>query len=202
MQPSEPIDLLTIEAAGAPVSRWRAMTSSPGVRAIVATLALSVLTVTLLSYAGGPGAIAQHGWITVAWWVPAQIAINLSPASDLVPFAVFNGAFYGLWAGALVSWIVWIVAASIQFAIARRTARDLDIERQMERLPGWLRRFPIAHPAVLIAGHWVPVSSALVNVAAGALGVSYSRLLCCTAIAMVPPAVVMSAIGSGLLRAF
>ena len=151
---------------------------------------------------GGPAALrTRWGWAGTAAWLPLQVLVHLSPASDFVPCAVLNGSLYGFRTGALVSWATWMVAAALEFAIGRRTGNDFGLSAESERLPAWLRRLPIAHPAVLVVGHWIPVSSSLVNYAAGAFGVPLGRLLGCTALAMIPPSLFTAAIGARLVGA-
>jgi uncharacterized membrane protein YdjX (TVP38/TMEM64 family) len=181
----------------------RGLARSRGVQSIAATVVLTAAILLWIHAEGGPSALQAHyGWLAPALWIPAQIVVNLSPASDLVPWAVLNGSMYGVWSGALISWAVWLCAASLQFAIARRTALDFDLDERGSALPAWLRRLPVGHPIFLIAGRWIPVSSALVNVAAGALGVPYRRLLWCAALGCAPPAIALAAVGAGLIHAF
>ncbi|MFM7143739.1 MAG: VTT domain-containing protein [Alphaproteobacteria bacterium] len=175
-------------------ARWR------GPAALLCALLLGGAAILWIRAQGGPSVLrARWGWAGTAAWLPLQVLVNLSPASDFVPCAVLNGTLYGFRTGALVSWAAWMVAASLEFAIGRRTGSDFGLSAESERLPAWLRRLPLGHPAVLVVGHWIPVSSSLVNFAAGALGVPFGRLLWCTAIAMVPPSLLAAAIGAGLV---
>ena len=181
----------------------QALARSRGLQSIAATVVLTAAVLLWVYLEGGPHALREHyGLLAPALWIPAQVIVNLSPVSDLVPWAVLNGSMYGLWPGALMSWLVWLCSSSLQFAIARRTARDFSLDERMAAMPRWLRRFPVAHPVFLIVGRWIPVSSALVNVAAGALGVRYARLLWCAALGAAPPALVLAAVGAGLVRVF
>ncbi|HZR83941.1 MAG TPA: VTT domain-containing protein [Candidatus Binatia bacterium] len=172
------------------------------------SLVWSAVLVTLgagawLFFGGGPAALAgPHAMLAAALWIPAQVVVYVSPLSDLVPWPVANGSMYGLWRGASITWLAWLGAGSLQYVIGRRAARDFDVERALARLPGRLSRFPIGHPAVLIVGRWVPISSAFLNVAAGVAGVPFWRILWCTAIGAIPPALVLAAVGAGIMRAF
>lgn len=177
-------------------TRWR------GPAALVGTLLLGAAAILWIRAQGGPAVLrTRWGWAGTAVWLPLQVLVHLSPASDFVPCAVLNGSLFGFRTGALVSWSTWMVAAALEFAIGRRTGNDFGLSAESERLPAWLRRLPIAHPAVLVVGHWIPVSSSLVNYAAGALGVPFGRLLACTAAAMIPPSLFTAAIGAGLVGA-
>lgn len=198
MNPTPPAaDGGAAETAGmARPSRWR------GPAALACAFFLGAAAILWIRSMGGPAVLrGRWGWKGTAVWLPLQVLVNLSPASDFVPCAVLNGTLYGFRNGALVTWAAWLVAASLQFAIGRRTGADFGLVSQSDRLPSWLRGLPIGHPALLIVGHWIPVSSSLVNLAAGALGVPFPRLLWCTAIAMVPPSLFCAALGAGLLGA-
>jgi uncharacterized membrane protein YdjX (TVP38/TMEM64 family) len=152
---------------------------------------------------GGPDGVRErYGAAAPAITFVAHTASDTTPAGDLLPlpFGVANGALYGFLPGALLSWLAWMASASINWAIARRTARDLSLADRLSRLPRWMRRLPIRHPLFLITARWVPTGGALATFAAGAAGVGLARLLCCTAIGAWPPAVVLAAIGAGLLE--
>jgi uncharacterized membrane protein YdjX (TVP38/TMEM64 family) len=151
---------------------------------------------------GGPDGVRErYRLVAPAITLVAHAASDMTPAGDLLPlpFGVANGALYGFVPGALLSWLAWMAAASLNWTIARRTARDLALADRIARLPRWMRRFPVAHPLFLITARWVPTGGALASLAAGAVGVGIARLLWCTAIGATPPAIVLAAIGSGVL---
>ena len=178
-----------------------ALLRSRGLQSLALTVVLTAAILLWVHAEGGPEALrGRYGLLAPALWLAAQVVVSLSPASDLVPWAVLNGSMYGVWLGALASWGVWLCSASLQYAMARRTALDFHLEERMAGLPGWLRRFPTGHPVFLIVGRWIPVSSALVNFAAGAMGVPYARLLWCAAVGAAPPALALAAVGAGLVR--
>jgi uncharacterized membrane protein YdjX (TVP38/TMEM64 family) len=168
-------------------------------------LAVAIGTGVLISVreAGGPAAVQERcGALAPIASLLAHLAVETSPAGDLVPvpFAIVNGALYGIARGALLSWLAWIGASLLQFALARRAARDLGVDARRERLPRWLRSIPVSHPVFLIAARWVPMGGALASLAAGAAGVRARRLLWCTALGAAPPAVLLSAVGAGMLE--
>ena len=90
-------------------------------------------------------------------------------------------------------------AALIQYRLARRVGEQADLEAKLDRLPAWLRRFPVGHPAFLIMGRWVPLGGPLTNVAAGAFAVPLRRFAWCAALGYAPEAALNAAIGAGLL---
>ena len=149
---------------------------------------------------GGPGALqARYGLFAPAITVAAHLAVNAAGVGELIPWAIANGAVYGLALGAPLTWTAWMGAALVQYHIARRVGQHAEVEAKMERLPAWLKRFPVGHPAFLIAGRWVPLGGPLTNVAAGAFAVPLGRFVWCAALGYAPEATLNAAIGAGLL---
>ncbi len=169
----------------------------------LAVVSLAILAGILLAVraAGGPEALRErYGLWAPAISLPLHLVVNVTPFADLVPWAIANGAVYGVAFGAVLNWLAWMGSSSVQFAIGRRAARGLELEARFDQLPRWLARYPAHHPVLLIAGRWVPLAGPLVNVGAGAFGVSYRRLLLCATIGSTPPAIVTALVGTGLLR--
>lgn len=168
---------------------------------IIAVLVLSSVAVLLwVERMGGPGALhARYGLFAPAITVTAHLMVNAAGVGELIPWSIANGAVYGLALGAPLTWIAWMGAALVQYRVARRVGQQAELEDKMERLPAWLRRFPVGHPAFLIAGRWVPLGGPLTNVAAGASAVPLGRFVCCAALGYAPEAMLNAAIGAGLL---
>ena len=95
-----------------------------------------------------------------------------------------------------MAWVGWMLAAFLQYELMRRTAEDFDFSGVQARMPSWLARFPVDHPAFLIVGRWLPAGSHIVNSAAGALGVPLWRHAWCSAIAIIPMALTVSGVGT------
>jgi uncharacterized membrane protein YdjX (TVP38/TMEM64 family) len=150
---------------------------------------------------GGPQAIRQrYGLAAPAVSLAAHALVAVTPAGELLPWGVVNGTLYGFALGSLLTWIASTASSLVQYALARSLARELDLERLRAGLPAWLRRFPVDHPAFLIAARWLPVGGPIANVAAGASGVMPLRIACCALVGGAPPALVMAALGAGLLQ--
>jgi len=132
--------------------------------------------------------------------LPLQIVMGLTPfPSDL--FSIANGALYGLWIGTLLSWFGWWIAAMLQFAIGRRARMDFELDAEAERVPGWLRRFPVGHPVYLIFVRLVPyLGMHMGSLVPGAAGVPWPRFVWCSAIGTFPGSLIMTAVGAGLVR--
>lgn len=164
---------------------------------------------------------AAWAWLDIQWalrWaqglegpipalllVPLQTAISLSFSpipSDVVGIALC--IVYGFVRGSFLVWFAWMLAAWIEYGLVRRIASRMDdeaAEAARRRLPGWLRRFPVDHPAFLICGRWFPLGPHLVNGAAGAARISLWRYTWTAAVGIVPVALVVAAVAAGLLAA-
>ena len=79
-----------------------------------------------------------------------------APFSVTDALAVSNGVLFGPWLGAAVNAGGLVLAAIIGYAVALRTSKMLDIERQVTRLPAWVKRFEIGSPLFLIAVRLIP----------------------------------------------
>lgn len=165
------------------------------VAVLVGALALGVAVAAWVALAGGVLAFrARFGAVAPLVSFPAHVALTLTPVGELIPFGAANGALYGLVPGALLNWAAWMVAALGQRAVGSSAVREAGA------LPAWLARLPLTHPAVLVVGRWPPGGSVLVDAAAGAAGVPLGRHLALAALGHAPQAVVISAVGVGLVR--
>jgi uncharacterized membrane protein YdjX (TVP38/TMEM64 family) len=171
-------------------------------------VALRIAVATLIGFAslvwlqgiGGPEALRAR----LGPWAPfcsltLHIAVELTPLANVIPFGIANGSIYGFWVGTLLSWLGWMAAALLQFAMVRSGSGEPAPEAAPRR-PGWIERLPVGHPAVLIVGRWLPGGAYFVNFGASALGVSLTRQLTCAAIASAPAALGLAALGAELAR--
>lgn len=167
---------------------------------VVGLVLISFLLVRWVGAIGGPEAVwGRFGLLAPVITVPFHIVVAVTPLpSDLV--GVANGAIYGFWWGFILSWLGWFLASFIQYAIGRQVRQDFDVEGWLARSPARLRRFPVGHPFFIIGARYVPyVGGHLTTLLPGALGVNLVRFTWCTAIAIVPSALVVAAVGAGLL---
>jgi uncharacterized membrane protein YdjX (TVP38/TMEM64 family) len=178
----------------------RALLRSRGLQSALGAFAVGVLVVGWVHLEGGPEGIrARYGLAAPLVWIPMQVVVHVTPLGDFVPWSVLNGSMFGLWLGTFATWLSWMGSASVQYAIGRRTAQDLDWEAKVARLPAWLRRLPLGHPVFLIVARSFPLMAAPINVAAGAARVPFVRVLWCTAVGVFPPALFLAAVGVGLI---
>lgn len=150
---------------------------------------------------GGPDTIRERFGVA-APLVSGLIQLALTPTGVPTDFLyVAHGALYGFWLAAPLNWAAAWLGGLLGYALGRRAHADLDVERAFTRVPAWLRRFPVAHPAFLILARQVPwAGSQLTTLLPGAMGVSFARVAWCSAVATVPSAVVLAAVGAGLVQ--
>lgn len=82
--------------------------------------------------------------------------IASAPFSVTDALAVSNGVLFGPWLGAAVNAAGLVLAAVVGYAVALHTAKYLDLETQLHRLPPWTRRFRIGSPTFLIVARLIP----------------------------------------------
>lgn len=175
-------------------------------RALLVLLVISVLAWVAWVLLDIPTALAWarslHGPIPALVLIPLQTAISLSFSpipSDVVGIALC--VVYGFARGAFFVWVAWMLGAWIEYALVRRIANRVDEEAARAKLPGWLQKLPVDHPAFLICGRWFPLGPHLVNSAAGAAGVPLWRYTWTAAAGIAVSALVISAVATGLLAA-
>ena len=184
------------EGAG-PALTGRRVLRSRGFQMIVFALVAGGGAWVWIAASGGPASLREHhGLLAAALLVPLQALVSLTPFPGEV-VALTNGVVFGFGWGAFAIWSGWMLTAFLQYALVRRTANDLEFEATLDRLPAWLRRFPVDHPIFLIAARWLPYGAHLVNSAAGAFEVPRWRFTWCAAIGIGVGALAMSALANG-----
>ncbi len=175
-------------------------------RALLGLLAVSAAAWIAWAWLDIPRALAWarglDGPIPALVLVPLQTAISLSLSpipSDVVGIALC--VVYGFVQGSLLVWLAWMFGAWIEYALVRRIANRVDTEAARSRLPSWLGRLPVEHPAFLICGRWFPLGPHLVNSAAGAAGIPLWRYTWTAAVGIAPVAMLVGAVATGLLAA-
>jgi uncharacterized membrane protein YdjX (TVP38/TMEM64 family) len=83
-------------------------------------------------------------------------AVASAPFSVTDALAIMNGVIFGpLW-GSVVNAIGLVFAALIGYAIARRTSHLLELDKNIERLPSWVKRYKVGSPAFLLTVRIIP----------------------------------------------
>ena len=179
---------------------WVRAVQSRGLRAVLLMLGGGALVMAGLDAVGGPSAIQEKwGLQSILVLLPAQVIAAATPfPSELIAFPM--AAIYEFWLGAAVIWCGWVSATPLRYLVVRQFRDDFEIDAHREKLPAWLRRFPVDHPAYLVFGRWLPMGPHLVDYTAGAAGVRLRTLLWSAGVATVLPALAFSAAANGLLR--
>ncbi len=100
--------------------------------------------------------LGQLGWLAMPLAVLVFAIVASAPFSVTDALAIMNGVLFGpLW-GSVVNAVGLALAAVIGYVVALRTSDAFDVRAQVERLPGWIRRFQIGSPMFLICVRIIP----------------------------------------------
>ena len=178
---------------------WYRLLRSPAVWILVCVSIAGVFLFDWIDANGGPGSVRERfGALAPIVTVSVHIILALTPfPSDAV--AIANGVLYGFWLGVGLSWLGWGLAGVAEFALGRRARRDFCLDTALTKAPAWIRQFPVSHPVYLLASRQIPwLGGHVATFVPGAAGVSWRRFLWCSAIAIIPSAILMTGIGAGL----
>ncbi len=94
------------------------------------------------------------------------------------PIVILNGAIFGPFVGILVSWAGNNLASVIEYFIGRAIGTISDFEKQKQKLPFGLGKFPADSPWFLIGGRFIPsFGGKLVSLAGGVYHVRFFRYI-------------------------
>ena len=140
-------------------------------------------------FASGDAFGGETGLIETATWLV------------LLPAAILGGLAWRLRSAFPTNWLGWWIASLFEFGLGHRARTDLDLETRIAMLPAWLRQFPVDHPAYLILSRQIPWAGGhIATLIPGAMAVPIGRFIWCSAVAIVPAAVLWAAVGTGLVR--
>lgn len=134
--------------------------------------------------------------------LPVAVAIMSivasAPFSVTDALAIMNGVVFGPLVGSLINAAGLVIAAVIAYLIALRTNKLLDIEQQLERLPPWIKRWPVASPMFLILVRLMPgVGGTVATQTAAAYRVSLWTQIWTKCIVAIPIATLLAIFGNG-----
>jgi len=79
-----------------------------------------------------------------------------APFSVTDALAIMNGVIFGpLW-GSVVNAIGLVLAALAGYGIARRTSHLLELDKNIQKLPSWVKRYRVGSPAFLLTLRIIP----------------------------------------------
>ncbi len=127
------------------------------IEAVGILLASFVLAALVVSHRMLVEHILHHiGWLAVPLSVLVFAIVASAPFSVTDALAIMNGVLFGpLW-GSVVNALGLVLAAVAGYFVALRTSDAFDVKAQVERLPGWTRRFQIGSPMFLICVRIIP----------------------------------------------
>jgi uncharacterized membrane protein YdjX (TVP38/TMEM64 family) len=136
------------------------------------------------------------GWIAYPCALVLMTLVASAPFSVTDALAIMNGVIFGPLAGSLINAGGLIIAAVVSYMIALRTNKLLDVEQRLERLPLWIKRWPIASPMFLVLVRLLPgVGGTLATQTAAAYRVSLWTQIWTKCVVAVPIATVLAVFG-------
>lgn len=168
-----------------------------GLGLVLLTLVVGGILLLGFRWVGGDELLGRWKASSAVALVPIQAVVAVSPFPSEV-LAMSTNSAHGFWLGAAVNWAAWVLAAFLQYLLARRVADDFDFESVRARLPRRLAQLPVSHPAFLIFVRFLPLGPDVVNTTAGAFRVPMRRHLTCAVISVLPQALVFSALANGI----
>jgi len=182
-----------------PPPRWQRWLRSRGLRTVLLVVAAGWLLIRAIDALGGAAGIRERfGPAAGLLLVPTHVVVAVSPVPGEIVAAI-QVAIYGFWLGSALCWLGWLGAAFLEYGLVRWTAGELADPVSRERLPAFLRRLPVDHPAYLIFARFLPFGAHVVNVTAGLHGVALWRFGWTSAVALVPASMIFAAVTCGIL---
>ncbi|MTV48116.1 hypothetical protein GJ688_03855 [Heliobacillus mobilis] len=130
--------------------------------------------------------------------IPAHILLSISPMSS-DPVAITNGFIYGLTLGSVANWIGSLGGSIVGYWLIYWGTEEVSLPEYLDKLPRWIRNIPVASPLFLIGVRLIPfVGGDIVKYMAPVYRVPFYRFLWCSAIAIIPWAILLAAVGSGM----
>lgn len=139
------------------------------------------------------------GWLRYPVGIVLMTIVASAPFSVTDALAIMNGVVFGPVMGSVVNALGLIVAAVIAYRIALRTNKLLDIQEQLDRLPAWIKRFPVASPPFLILVRLLPgIGGTLATQTAAAYRVSMWTQIWTKCVVAVPICTLLAFFGDGV----
>lgn len=139
----------------------------------------------------------QLGGLAIPVAVVVMTLVASAPFSVTDALAIMNGVVFGPLVGSLINAAGLAIAAVVAYLIALRTNKLLDVEQQLDRLPSWIKRWPVASPMFLILVRLLPgVGGTVATQTAAAYRVSLWTQIWTKCIVAVPIATVLAIFGN------
>lgn len=119
------------------------------------------------------------------------------------PIVILNGAIFGPVVGILVSWMGNNLAAIIEYFIGMGIGQITDFEKQKNKLPFGLGKFPADSVWFLIFARFVPsFGGKIVSITGGVYKVSFVKYVWTAMVSNIFGSIVLALGGYSLLNAF
>ncbi len=139
----------------------------------------------------------QLGSLAIPVAVLVMVVVASAPFSVTDALAIMNGVVFGPILGSAINAVGLAVAAVVAYLIALRTNKLLDVEQQLDRLPNWIKRWPVASPMFLILVRLLPgIGGTVATQTAAAYRVSLWTQIWTKCIVAVPIATVLAIFGN------
>lgn len=132
--------------------------------------------------------------------------VSLAPFVSSDPLSIFFASIFGFWTSFIMIWLVQFSTTIISYLLIKNTAVEISKEQmfrdKISRIKwlSWFNKVPVNSTVFLICARWLPISVGgdIVRILAGIYQVPIKRLIWCTAISVLLPALEFAALGSGI----
>ena len=136
------------------------------------------------------------GWIAYPCALVLMTVVASAPFSVTDALALMNGVVFGPLVGSIINAGGLVIAAVVAYMIAVRTNKLLDVEQRLERLPNWIKRWPVASPMFLILVRLLPgVGGTVATQVAAAYRVSLWTQIWTKCVVAIPIATLLAVFG-------
>jgi len=141
-------------------------------------------------------ALGTLGWFAMPLAALVFAIVASAPFSVTDALAIMNGVLFGPVWGSIINAVGLVLAAIIGYLVALRTSDAFDVRKNVERLPGWARRFRIGSPMFLIVVRVIPgLGGTIATQTAAALRVPMVRQIYTMCVVAVPICTVLAIFG-------
>jgi uncharacterized membrane protein YdjX (TVP38/TMEM64 family) len=128
--------------------------------------------------------------------IAVMAVVASAPFSVTDALAIMNGVIFGPIYGSIVNALGILIAAVCGYLLARRTCTLLNIQRQIEKLPSWVHRFPVGSPMFLISVRIIPgLGGTVATQSAAAFRVPIFRHVWTKAVVAIPICTILAIFG-------
>lgn len=177
--------------------------NKPWIKLILTILALIVLvSVVSRDFDDIRAFIARSGWVGLLLSLVVYALLGLSPIPS-EPLTVLLGSIFGPFYATLAAGVGNLLAALMEYFLGTRISAVADFEKQKEKLPFGLGRFPVNSAAFLIGARLVPgFGSKLVSLVGGVYRVPIVRYIWTAAIPIFIGSAIFAFGGASLMQLF